>query len=118
MIKVIYNPRCSKCRNLGVLLDENHIDWQPLHYLTYGIDESTLREILDKSGLQCKAILRSKDPAWQAFDIDPEQADEATLIAFIVNHPQVLERPIVITENQAIVARPPEKALTILKNQP
>jgi len=110
-LRVWFNPNCSKCRNLKALLEERGIQAEYRHYLEQGPSLEELEGLVQKlaaAGTPADQILplmlRSKDPAPDGFDL----ADQASCLAAIVADPSQLQRPIVESDQGAVVARPPE----------
>ena len=113
MAVVIYhNPRCSKSRQTLSLLKDRGVDPQIIEYLQTPPDAEELRRILDLLGLRPRDLMRKKEAKEAALD-DPALGDDA-LIAGMVAHPIVIERPIVLAGGKAALGRPPERVLDIL----
>lgn len=78
------------------------------------LDAATLEALLRKLGVPARALLRSKDPAYDELDLGAEHKTEAELIAAMAAHPGLIQRPIVVKGRRAVVARPVDKAREIL----
>ena len=104
MITVYHNPRCGKSRECLAYLDGRNIGYEVVHYLKSVPDENEIRTLLSK--LKCDAIdiVRTKEPDWQVYKNANLTDDE--IIAILVKHPSLIERPIVINGDTAIIARP------------
>lgn len=112
MLTIYHNPRCSKSRQTLALIEEANQHVTIVEYLktplTY--DEIVkLTELLNLSPLQ---IMRTKEAEFKAQNL--KEADNDTLIKAMANTPKLLERPIVVKDNKAIIGRPPENVLTLL----
>lgn len=117
MPKVImyHNPRCSKSRQTLKLLQECHIELKIIEYLKHPLTKSELVTILDKLKISPRELLRRNEPVCHELGLnDPNCSDEVILQSMIC-HPELIERPIVITAHNAIIARPPEKVREILQ---
>ncbi len=108
---IYHNPRCSKSRQTLALLEENGVTPTIIHYLDNPPTGEELTEILSKMGKEPGEVIRRKEAKEEGISLDLNKAD---LIQAIVNHPRVLERPIVVNGNKAAMGRPPESVLEIL----
>jgi arsenate reductase len=106
-----HNPRCSKSRQALAILKASGLDPEIIEYLKMPPDAAVLKRLLGQLGLKAKDVLRRAEAAEAGLDAD---ASEATLIAGIAAHPEVLERPIFVHKGRAVIGRPPEKVLEIL----
>lgn len=114
MAPVIYhNPRCSKSRQTLALLQEKGIAPQIVEYLKTPPDAATLKDLLKKLGIPAKALLRKGEDAYKELGLKDVE-DEGSLIAAMVAHPVLIERPIVVNGAKAAIGRPPEAVLDIL----
>jgi arsenate reductase len=108
----VYEKRtCTTCRRLVALLTERGIEFESVEYMIEPIGEATLRELLAKAGLRPRDVVRMKEPGARDLPLDD---DEATLRA-LVERPELLQRPIVERGGRAVLARPPEKVLELLR---
>lgn len=78
------------------------------------LDAAALKDLLQKLGVPARALLRSKDPAYEQLGLAAERKTEAELIAAMAAHPGLIQRPIVVKDRRAVVARPVDKAREIL----
>lgn len=110
-VTIYHNPRCSKSRATLKLLEEQGVTPEIVAYLDNPPSAEDFRQVLTKLGLTAAQVLRKKEAREEG--IDAEQ-DEDALIAAMVAHPRVIERPIVIKGDKAALGRPPESVLDIL----
>jgi arsenate reductase len=112
----IYEKRtCSVCRSLSALLAERGIDAERVEYHVEGIDESTIRELLAKAGIGPRAALRLREPLVAELGLlDGDGVGDDELIARMAEHPELLQRPIVVRGDRAVLARPVERVLELL----
>ena len=111
----IYEVRsCSTCRNLAALLAERGIDYDGIEYHETGLDEATIRELLAKSGLAPRDILRVRDPLAEELGLAGEGVGDDELVAAMVAHPRLMQRPIAVRGDRALLARPVERVLELL----
>lgn len=106
---------CSTCRKLAALLAERGVEYEGVEYHDTGIDEATIRDLLAKSGLQPRDVLRTREPLVAELGLlDGEGLSDDELIAAIVTHPRLLQRPIAVRGDRALLARPVERVLELL----
>lgn len=114
MDTVIYhNPRCSKSRQTLELLNERGIDADVIEYLKTPPDEHMLEHILDLLGMQPRALMRTGEAEYRELGLDDPSLDRQQLIAAMVEHPQLIQRPIVVSNGRAALGRPPEDVLEL-----
>lgn len=112
MAIVVYEKRaCSTCRKLSELLTERGVDFDRVEYHVEGLTEDEIRGLLAKSGLRAADVLRMREQG--AAEL-AAAGDEDAIVAAIVARPQLMERPIVVNGDRAVLARPIERALEIL----
>ena len=112
-ITIYHNPRCSKSRQTLALLEEAGIEPRIIRYLETPLTEGELTDVLAKLNLPAHAIVRVKEAPYQECGLSKESST-AQILTAIINHPILLERPIVVHNNQAVIGRPPEKVQEIL----
>lgn len=108
---IYHNPRCSKSRKTLELLREKGIEPQVIEYLKNPLDSAAICEVLQKLDASIDAILRDKESK-SAGLLGTETDDEK--IAMLQAHPEMMQRPIVVHNDRACIARPPENVLKIL----
>ncbi|MBK6959723.1 MAG: arsenate reductase (glutaredoxin) [Gammaproteobacteria bacterium] len=114
MVTIYHNPRCTKSRQTLELLHARGIEPQVIQYLDTPPDAATLRELLRKLGIEARQLVRKGEPEYQSAGLDRADCTEAQLIAAMVAHPRLIERPIVVAGARAAIGRPPENVLEIL----
>jgi arsenate reductase len=108
--------RCSTCRNLAALLAERGIEYDGVEYHDTGLDEATIRALLAKSGLGPRDILRAREPLVAELGLlEGEGVGDDELIALMAEHPQLMQRPIAVRGDRALLARPVERVLELLE---
>jgi len=113
-VTIYHNPRCSKSRQTLKLLEENDVAHDVVLYLETPPSESELAIILKKLEMPARGLLRKGEAAYGEKNLaDPTLSDE-DLIAAMVSTPILIERPIVVSGNQAKIGRPPEQVLEIV----
>lgn len=106
-MKIYHNPRCSKSREAMSLIQEQGIEPEIIEYLKTPPSASELKALLKLLGLRPRDIMRSKDANFEALALNLD--DDNAVIQALAQHPEFIERPIVVQGSTAIVARPPEK---------
>lgn len=109
-----HNPRCSKSRAARVLLGERGIEPAIRDYLHNPPSVDELRTLLVALRLPARQLLRTAEPAFAELGLDGAGLDEATLLAAMATHPQLIERPVFVAGGRAVIARPPERVLELL----
>ena len=107
-----HNPRCSKSRQTLALLEENGISPTVIEYLQDPPDAATIRDLLSKLGLQPRQLMRTKEAPYKELGLADASDDE--LIAAMTEHPILIERPIVVKAQRAVLGRPPENVMDLL----
>ncbi len=108
-----FNPQCSKCKGALTILEDKGEEPEMVRYLEAPPSKAELEELMTKLGIEDPAeIMRKGEPLFAALRL--EGADREQLIASIVANPILLERPIFVRGDRAVIARPPEKLLEIL----
>ncbi|WP_044873843.1 arsenate reductase (glutaredoxin) [Pseudomonas sp. LFM046] len=113
-LTLYHNPRCSKSRGALELLEARGLAPTIVRYLETPPSAAELRDLLVKLGISARQLLRTGEDEYKALNLDDASLSEEQLIAAMVAHPKLIERPILIAGNKAVVGRPPEKVLEIL----
>lgn len=111
-ITIYHNPRCSKSRQALALLEDKNLEITVIKYLEMPPSKDDLRVLSKKLGLPISQMLRTKESVYR--DLSLKEASEETLYNAVPENPILLERPIVVNGNKAVIARPPEKLEEIL----
>ncbi|MBL4627043.1 MAG: arsenate reductase (glutaredoxin) [Roseicyclus sp.] len=107
-----HNPRCSKSRAaLALLEDRGHAPDVRL-YLNMPPNEAEVTALLAQLGITPRALMRTGEALYK--DLGLADVDDAALIVAMATHPILIERPILVRDQQAIVGRPPEMVLSLL----
>jgi arsenate reductase len=111
-VTIYHNPRCGKSRQTLALLEKRGIAPRIVEYLKTPPDAATLKRLMKQLGLKPAQLVRKKEAA--DAKIDAAKLSDDALIAAMVKHPIVIERPIVVNGDKAALGRPPEAVLKIL----
>ena len=106
MIKIYHNPQWSKSRKSVEILNHRKVKFTIIEYIKTGITESDLSEISKKLNLHPKDFIRKGDKLFKENNIEKYINDDKKLFKEIIKYPKLLERPIIIQNDTAIIARP------------
>lgn len=112
--RLYHNARCSKSRGALELLQARGITPELVYYLETPPDAEELRWLLGLLGVGARDLLRSAEPEFAALGLGDKHLDDDTLIAAMVAHPGLIERPVFVHGCRAVIGRPPERALELL----
>jgi len=113
-LTVYQKPTCSKCRTTLRLLNERGVEYEAINYYQTLITEADLRGLLKKLGLTAREILRKDEPVAKRLGIGKKDFSDEELIALMAKHPDLIQRPIVVRGDQAVLGRPPENVEKLL----
>ncbi|MGV1014804.1 MAG: arsenate reductase (glutaredoxin) [Methyloceanibacter sp.] len=113
-VTIYHNPRCSKSRQTLALLEAKGIAPKIVEYLKTPPSAAELKRIVKKLGLKPRDLLRRGEPRYAELGLKDSNLSDEALIALMVKNPILIERPIVVSGDKAVIGRPPERVLTIL----
>lgn len=111
--RIYHNPRCSKSRNTLALLQERGIDPEVVLYLETPPDRETLEGLLTRLGKAPAELVRRGEAEYRELGLGAGSSD-SELLAAMASHPKLIERPIVVRGERAVLGRPPENVLELL----
>jgi arsenate reductase len=106
-MKIYHNPRCSKSREALMLIEKHGLEPEVIEYLKTPPSASELKDLLRLLKLRPRDILRTKEAKFEALALNLD--DDSVVLQALIEHPELMERPIVVQGSTAILARPPEK---------
>jgi arsenate reductase len=112
-MKIYHNPRCSKSRKTLSLIEEKNKEIEIIEYLKTPATVEEVESILEKLGIKAIDLVRKKEQIWIE-DYKGRDLTDKKIIEAMVEYPKIMERPIVIDGNKAIIGRPPENVLTFM----
>lgn len=112
-ITIYHNPRCSKSRAALELLRARGVEPNIVEYLKTPPSKEQLLAILDMLGIRAPDLARRNEEAWRQAGLDDESTDDAIVDA-MVSHPVLIERPIVVRGDRAVIGRPPENVNALI----
>ncbi|HEV2368809.1 MAG TPA: arsenate reductase (glutaredoxin) [Acidimicrobiales bacterium] len=108
-----YNPSCSKCRTADALLHERGIEAEHVRYLDRAPTGEELRRLMGMLGIDDpRLMMRTGEPLYAELGLGGASAEQ--LLEALSAHPILLERPIFVVGERAVIARPPERVLELL----
>lgn len=113
-IRIFHNPRCSKSRATLKLLHEHGVEPTVIEYLKTPPTADELDQILRLLNLQPRQLMRPNEPEYTQLHLADNSLTRTQLIAAMVEHPRLIQRPIVLANGKAALGRPPETVLGIL----
>ena len=114
MIKIYHNNRCRKSREGLAILEESNQDFEVIRYLDNPPTPDELRELLQKLALRPEQLIRKNEAVWKAQFKGKELTDDELILA-MSQFPKLIERPIVVRNEQAVIGRPASAILKILE---
>ncbi|GGA43529.1 arsenate reductase (glutaredoxin) [Dyella nitratireducens] len=116
MIRIYHNSRCSKSRGALALLEQHGKPFETIHYLETPPTDAELKALLSQLGITARQLLRTGEDEYRELGLDDPSLTEQALITAMTKHPRLIERPIVVANGSAVIGRPPEKVLDILRS--
>lgn len=113
-ITIYHNPRCSKSRATLNLLRDNGVEPNIVEYMDNPPTAEEFEEILLQLGATPREVIRKNEKIYKQLELGDEALPDSALILAMVEHPELIERPIVVNGEKAVIGRPPENALEIL----
>ena len=113
-IQIWHNPRCSNSRNALRLLEEKKIDAQVIKYMDESLSKEQLQEVLTLLGMKAQELMRIDEDIYKQLKLK-DVNDENILINAMIENPKLIQRPIIIKGDKAVIARPIENLEELLK---
>ncbi len=114
-VVIYHNPRCSKSRETLALLEENKVTPEVVKYLEQPLTVELLKTLFAQLGLpQVRDMMRTKESLYKELNLADDSVSDEQLFSVMVEHPKLIERPIVVANGKARLGRPPEQVLEIL----
>ena len=114
-IQVFHNQNCSKSREILDILKENQIATEAVNYLDNPPSHEELMILLRKLSMPIRDIIRKNEPEYKSLGLDDNSLDETSLFHAICENPILIQRPIVIKNEVAVIGRPITNLLKLLK---
>ncbi len=114
MATIYHNPRCSKSRATLKLIEDAGIIPEVILYLEQPPDAGALKGIIELLGCPVSDLIREGEALYRELGLAERTPDEDEWLRILISHPKLLERPIVVHNDKAVIGRPPENVLEIL----
>ena len=113
-MKIYHNSRCSKSRNSYNLLKERGVDFETVEYLKTPLTKEELKDLLVKLDIPAKELIRKGEAAFKE-NFKGKELSEEEWIAAMLQFPKLIERPIIVKGDKAVIGRPIEKVIDLLE---
>ena len=113
-MKIYHNPRCSKSRQALAILQDSKVEFEVIEYLKNPPTEQELSEIIAKLGIAARDLIRQKEEEFKQLGVKQDVLSHDSAITLMANEPKLMERPIVVTDEKAVIGRPPENVFDLL----
>lgn len=113
MIKIYHNPRCRKSREGLAYLEDKKQEFEIVRYLDNPPDTDTISELLKALDIPPMALVRKNEAIWKS-EFKGKDLTDGEIIEALSKHPKLIERPIVLKGNKAVIGRPAEKISELL----
>ncbi|MEM7083616.1 MAG: ArsC/Spx/MgsR family protein [Pseudomonadota bacterium] len=113
-VVLYHNPRCSKSRAVQSLLAERGVAHTCVEYLNQPLNDAALNRLLDQLDEPAIALVRASDPLFKALERDAASLSREDIIALLIAQPALMQRPIVVVNDQARIGRPIENIERLL----
>lgn len=111
-MRIYHNPRCMKSRETLQLIEENGIHPEVIKYLDDPLNPEQIKTLIEMLGIQPIELVRTKESVWKEEYAGKELDDDEIILAMAEN-PKLIERPIVVKGNKAVLGRPPENVRSL-----
>ena len=113
-ITIYEKPTCSKCREMDKLLRERGVSFEKVNYYIQPLTRKKLTELLRKMNLKPRDLLRKSEPVYKELGLAEDKFSDSELIGLMIEHPDLLQRPIVERGDRAVLGRPTENVKELL----
>jgi len=111
---IYHNPSCSKSRETLQILESHDLSPTIVEYLDNPPTRQELKKIIEMLGISARDLLRTTEQIYEDAKLDSRALSEDEIITAICQHPALLQRPIVVSGNRAVIGRPPTRVLDII----
>ena len=113
-ITIYQKPTCTTCRQVYAALKESGVQFESVNYYLDPIPRTKLRELLRKMGIPARQLLRTKEEIYRKLRLGERELTDDQIVDLMVEHPDLIQRPIVEKGARAILARPADRLKEIL----
>ncbi len=116
-IRIYQKPTCSTCREADRILRESGVEYDKVNYIIEPPGEEKLRQLIAKMGIAPRDLLRTKEAVYRELNPDKRDLADDEIIALMVEHPELMQRPIIERGERAVLGRPVEKIREFLEQK-
>ena len=116
-ITIWHNPRCSKSRQTLKILNDLGLAPRIIEYLKTPPQTDELRDVLHRLRMSPRDLMRTREAPWRDLGLDNSDLADDALIEAMHEHPVLIERPVVLSDDRAVLARPPDRVLELVGDQ-
>lgn len=113
-IIVYEKPTCTTCRQLATLLREAGVEYEAVDYLLDPIPREKLVRLIGMMGISVRDLLRTREAAYRELELGREDRTDDELLDAMATHPELVQRPIIVRGDRAVLARPAERVKELL----
>jgi arsenate reductase (glutaredoxin) len=113
-IKIYQKPTCSKCRATLRILNDRAVEFDSINYYETPLSVEELRSLIEKLGVSPRDLLRTDEQVYRDLRLAQRDLSDDELITLMVENPDLMQRPIVVSGKRAVLARPPETVEELL----
>jgi arsenate reductase (glutaredoxin) len=113
-ITVYEKPTCTKCREMDRLLRESDVDFEKINYYIAPLTKKKLRDLLGKMKMSPRELLRTSEPIFRELGLAKGSFTDDQIISLMIEHPDLIQRPIVERGDRAVLGRPTENVKALL----
>jgi arsenate reductase (glutaredoxin) len=112
---LVYEKRtCTTCRNLAALLEERGIDFDRVDFHVEPLTEDQIRALVRKTGRPARELFRAREPVYRELGLGGREVGDDEAIALMAEHTELMQRPVVVRGDRAVLARPVERVDELL----
>ena len=115
VITVYEKPTCTKCREMDRFLRESGVDFSKVNYYLEPLSKKKLKELIAKMDIKPRELLRTSEPIYRELGLAKGEFSDDQLISLMVEHPDLMQRPIVERGSRAVLGRPTENVKVLLR---
>lgn len=115
-ITVYEKPTCTKCREMDRLLRDSGVEFEKVNYYLQPLSKSKLKELIRKMGMKPRELLRTSEPVYRELGLGKGEFSDEQIVSLMVEHPDLIQRPIVERGSRAVLGRPVENVKQILED--
>jgi arsenate reductase len=113
-ITIYHKPTCTTCRQTVQMLKDSGTPFTAVNYYEQTFTKDQLKKILKKAGLSPKDALRTKEDIYKELGLAKKELSDDSLLDLMVKHPDLIQRPLVVKDDKAVLARPAETVKTLI----